>query len=655
MAFKKISEFIYENKEAIEKYSKENKLDFSKFNNILAKTKTGESLESHTQEVLVNFNIFLQENKEIFKKYPQKVLDSIFFAVFLHDIGKATVEFYEDKIMKKKNSYHPLYALYFTLNGLDLIKINNIDFTNLAIISHHTTLHKEIYPIEKFNNLNIPTFFKEILNYLETYPTKYEKVFNKKCPYNIDFISSFEKNKKLSPQKLLRSLKKEGNEKVQNPFSYLGLDREGLLDRLNILRKNDIGQLEEINDIFGIINGNLIRADWVASGMNEQIWELKKNLKTELTESIRKRAEEKRILFDGLKDFQKRASISNKNLMITAPTGEGKTEAGLLWALNNLKNKHTKIIYAMPTQVTSNSLYKRFKEYFGSSKVGIVHDSSSLLLEEEIKDEDIRIKEKLSMKVFSKPITVCTLDSLILSFMNVHKWPLSTLYLRNSIVIIDEVHSYDLIMLGALKRLSKILVEHGNKICIMSATIPLEIKKELQEITNFQLLKTNQLFKVSPVSIKKIEDNIGNNDILQSIIENFNKNKKILVVVNTVEKAKDVYKKLKQMDKFETTEGYLKKGETYNKNGNLILYHSQYTKGHRRLKEDEIEAKEKENNKIIVIATQVVEISLDIDFEIMYSELCPIDSLIQRIGRINRRKKDGEFPVIICSGLEIDR
>ena len=61
----------------------------------------------------------------------------------------------EDKIMKKKNSYHPLYALYFTLNGLDLIKINNIDFTNLAIISHHTTLHKEIYPIEKFNNLNV--------------------------------------------------------------------------------------------------------------------------------------------------------------------------------------------------------------------------------------------------------------------------------------------------------------------------------------------------------------------------------------------------------------------------------------------------------------------------------------------------------------------
>ncbi len=85
----------------------------------------------------------------------------------------------------------------------------------------------------------------------------------------------------------------------------------------------------------------------------------------------------------------------------------------------------------------------------------------------------------------------------------------------------------------------------------------------------------------------------------------------------------------------------------------MVLYHSQFIKKDRNSKELEIDTKEKWKNKgLVLIATQVVEISLDIDFNILFTELAPVDSLIQRFGRINRRKLINPGKVFIQTAID---
>lgn len=285
----------------------------------------------------------------------------------------------------------------------------------------------------------------------------------------------------------------------------------------------------------------------------------------------------------------------------------------------------------MPTQVTSNAMYKRLKTYFGDDNVGIVHGSASIILFDEYEGDEEKIwKERVISRTFSKPITVATLDSFILSFFNVHKWPYAQLNLENCLLIVDEIHSYDWQMLGALKKTLGELKARNCKTVIMSATFPEILEKELMADVQYSHVTQIELFKPKPSVLKLENENISKK--IEDILNYFYENKKILIVVNTVEKSKELYKLLKNTGEFKTFQDY---GE----NSNLLLYHAQFIKKDRKNKENEIEEKDKWKNKgLVLIATQIVEISLDINFEILFTELAPVDSIVQRMGRINRWK-----------------
>jgi len=589
--------------------------------NLIAKTNDDKSftLEDHTKGALESLRKFIKENTETFDSFAKRhkikrqlLLDILFFAVFFHDIGKGTLEFYNDKILNGQKSYHPLYSIYFTYN-LEIPKIDGVDYITLSILSHHTLLHEDIYADERFAGLKPPKFFKQTLEFANKYKDYYKEFFNKPCPYEFKFNLPSG-----NPYNLLRET-----------FSWASME-EGIIDNLNsTLNQVDHSKKKKIKELYGFITGNLIRADWLSSGSYEPDGDMISA--DELINKIRSRASLRGHEFHGLKRFQLVASKSSDNIFIKIPTGEGKTEAALLWALNNMKNKHTKIIYTMPTQVTSNSMYKRLKDYFGKDKVGILHGSSSIILAEEYNDDQERIwKERIISKTFSKPITVSTLDSFLLSFFNVYKWPLSQLNIENCILIVDEVHSYDWQMMGALKRILGELISRGCKFAIMSATFPENMEDILLEGLTYSLITDEDLFEHRPFSMK-IEDS-SVLDKIDSIISKFNDNKKVLVVLNTVDKSREVYRALKKSGSFRTS-------DSFDQDSDLILYHSQFTKAHRKQKESEIELKERwENKGLVVVATQVVEISLDIDFDVLFTEIAPIDALTQRLGRINRSK-----------------
>lgn len=141
--------------------------------NIIAKTATDGpfTLKEHTESALNSLKDFLDENSESIDSFAkrndidkQPLLDSLFFSVFFHDLGKGTMEFYNDKILNKGKSYHPLYSIYFT-HDLGLT-INGIDYVTLAVLTHHTVLHEDIYSDEKFKDMEPPFTSKKQLNSL---------------------------------------------------------------------------------------------------------------------------------------------------------------------------------------------------------------------------------------------------------------------------------------------------------------------------------------------------------------------------------------------------------------------------------------------------------------------------------------------------------
>ena len=297
----------------------------------------------------------------------------------------------------------------------------------------------------------------------------------------------------------------------------------------------------------------------------------------------------------------------------------------------------------MPTQVTSNKLFDRIRYLFGASYCGLIHSNADTKVQEYLDNETEWMREKLFYSTFSKPVTVSTLDSFLKYFMNMGRYNLAMNNIFDSIVIFDEVHTYNFKMLGFLKRILKELDKYKIPWCIMSASIPDKLKTQLfEEKIDYELVTEKGLFekKANNICIKK-DLNIIND--IKLIEEKYEDGKNILIVCNTVNDAKQIYNILKE------------------KINDTILYHSTFKTEHRKLKEQELfyrlgkiyekpETDDKDLNKyfenintkknFILVATQVVEISLDIDFNVMFTEIAPIESLIQRFGRVNRKKNE---------------
>ena len=348
----------------------------------------------------------------------------------------------------------------------------------------------------------------------------------------------------------------------------------------------------------------------------------------------------------------------NENIIAIAQTGMGKTEAGLLWISDN------KGFFILPIRTAINAIYDRTKKYISSyggnleEQLGLLHSSSLeyLLLQSEDdkyddkdeyidkKDEYIDKKEDKEIieyekiaKQLSLPINVSTIDQL---FDFVYKYPAYELKLTTlsySKIVIDEIQMYGPDLLAYLVYGLERIVEQGGKVAILTATLPPFVKELLSKNIKFKIKEDGFTDNSKRHNLKILDKRIDSNDICDKYMENekLNKSNKILVVCNSITQAQNLYEEISDILG----------------NKNLHILHSKFIKCERLSKESEIiefgkTYKDNKSNELdkqsgIWISTSIVEASLDIDFDYLFTELQDLNSLFQRLGRCNRKgKKD---------------
>jgi len=568
--------------------------------------KPDESLIEHTENALKVFSSLRKAYTNVTElcAVPQ-FWGNLFFAVFLHDFGKAAKGFQEQlRTGKKWNYRHEILSAGF-VSALDIPEEDKMAIV-LAIITHHKDIQelREKYATYPEDNPGFGRYkeklkevclseLNDLLNYIPLFSEKY---LGKRL-LNFHNIKNF------------RDLTDAYKEYVLPYYRQYRLDKK-----------------TPLHGKYGIfLKGFLTASDHLASAGEDEIKKAVGNIN-------------KYITFPNLTSVQKKAKRHSGNLFIISPTGSGKTEAALFWAHRNQDSTMSKrIFYILPYTASINFMYKRFVKSLGRDDlVGILHGKSGYFIYKFFIESNknisydrardyAKIYGSLARKIF-KPYKILTPFQIIKAFFNLKGFEQSISEMVGGLFIFDEIHSYDPHTTALILEISKFIKNELNgKFLFMTATMPEFLKQFFKDelgIESEVTMNKSELKNFTRHKIKILDGDIWEHiNLIQNDIRS---GKKVLVVVNTVKQAQEVFSALK----------------TINPEGSALL-HSRFVLRDRENIESNLD------NKNLLVGTQAIEVSLDIDYDVLYSEPAPIDALLQRFGRVNRRKRMDFAPVYI--------
>jgi CRISPR-associated endonuclease/helicase Cas3 len=373
-------------------------------------------------------------------------------------------------------------------------------------------------------------------------------------------------------------------------------------------------------------------------------------------------------------------------MIVEAPMGEGKTELAFLSHLQlQVMNGHRGLYVALPTQATGNAMFDRALTFLKSFApdvhldIQLVHGGA--MLDERIhqlrginasEDESITSSAWFSQRKrpLLSPYGVGTIDQALFATLHVKHHFVRLWGLSNRVVVLDEIHAYDTYTSGLIEALLRWLKALNCSVVLMSATLPAKRRAAFLRAWSAHdgpdidypriLLASGASVQgehvpcrsLAPIEVVGIPEDLDS--LALAAMEGLSGGGCGVVVVNTVQRAQNVYSVLKD-----------KIVEAIGNDAELLLFHARYPADERSERENLVLSRFGRGNNVVrparalLIATQVVEQSLDIDFDFMITDLAPVDLLLQRAGRLHRhvrlRPDAHAAPRLIVAGLQRDR
>lgn len=377
--------------------------------------------------------------------------------------------------------------------------------------------------------------------------------------------------------------------------------------------------------------------------------------------------------------------------------GEGKTEAAF-YAFLELQRRlgHRGLYIALPTKATGNAMFERTLEFlrgFSADRkldLQLVHGATLLndsfqnlhlgKIYNANEDGNIRAGEWFTSKkrALLSEYGVGTVDQAILPILPVRHNFVRLWGLANRVIVFDEIHAYDVYTSTLLIHLLQWLLALDSSIILLSATLPPSFRRKLAELVQtempeaeakyprisiFQPRTMEQIsYNADPKRRRKINLSGLSPDIVSmctALTDELTNGGMALALVNTVQRAQDLYLQFPQGEEIASNGQAV--GKKLSNGTEIYLFHARFPADKRQLREDRVltffgKNSLREGRKIL-IATQVAEQSLDLDFDVMLSDLAPIDLLLQRAGRLWRHERSSEerhhmpAPRMIVAGL----
>lgn len=641
-------------------------LNPSHINYLLAKSKAfsedkqnGDTLAQHTWDVLSR----LADMKRLHPHLgADRFWERLFWGCFLHDFGKAASGFQERlRDNKTPNKWsegqhrHEILSLAF-VNGL-FPQGHPDRFPIICVIATH---HKDLYHknderaiFRKYgyrnrgedylNRINFlmsqlsDKIIADLWNWVEQYAMRWQNHLN----LGDSLAVNIEINRLCSAESIISAL-------------------DEMSDWVNRYEDGDIEFTEQ--HLAMLYRGTILASDHSASAGVGMFPDMR------LTYETAMKPLKGRNLHSHQTDMQK---TPLGHAIMIAPTGSGKTEAAILWATTQIEHKPaSRLFYTLPYQASMNAMANRLSEkYFGmtfgddlNDQVTIQHSRSTLKFYQDAMDNDEQkdakkssfrartIKNRAQLNFY--PIQVFSPYQMLKAAYGLKGYEALLLDYTDALFIFDEIHAYD------PKRLALVISYIGYlatyfraRFLIMTATLPPLIENALRDVLPAvtKIRADQTVFDQSKRhTVHFIEGDISAQ--IEAIIAHYDKKESVLVVCNQVKTAQKLYDQFKQR-------GFSLLTET---GGDVMLLHGRFNGADRRDKEALLMqccgVDNRDNRRpVIVIATQVVEVSLNVDFDTLFTEPAPLEALLQRFGRVNRgrpedkRPKDGVCPVYIMT------
>lgn len=613
------------------------------------KSNVGESLFLHSLNVAFNTQRICErlpfpENRR--NELSKKLMEAGVF----HDLGKAATGF--QKMLRTKEIWGHRHETLST--ALAFILNPNLDETSLfAILTHHKDIPDEGINGKRF----LPTGELPPHFFYTTETIQWETMLSElKENWELlrDLIADLQ-------EELALNWKEIG---TSNDLMNLGI-QEAWLEREKVNKKSQYKQIpKEKRWEASLMRGLLITSDHLASAVDPKTGEPPQIPEIPVLLNLEKEIKEDEIPENAdLYPFQQKMFNTQGNAILKAPTGSGKTLAALLWACKN-QTENGRLFYVLPYTASINAMTTRFRKIFGDDYVGILHHRNADFLfrsmEEdelsvELKNKQARHLQSLAREMYH-PIRVTTPHQILRFALRGRGWETGLAEFVNSCIIFDEIHAFDPLIAGLTLATAKLLTKESfnARVLFTSATIPKFLEnliKENLEINDTSIIEPNAEKKGDRevCNKKRHKIKVRNGNLLENlpkiVDEIKNSKQSTLVFCNHVKTSQQIYEELKNNYEF----------------SDVTLLHSRFngrdrtnieTKITRKKSEEEIAELKKriEGNSLLIpilVATQAVEVSLDIDYERGYTEPAPADALGQRLGRVNRKGKRSAAPIVV--------